>query len=209
MQKKSASLIFVLIFLSCGLGDNNVESESIIETSIDDIILEETTTTSAVPSSTSTITTVYICTSEDNSNIDFKNIKNVQNFLNRYGYNAGDEDGYLGNQTVSAIKEFQNFAGLKPDGDPGPATRNAMNNWTGCEEQAIEYVSGEETPTESSSDSESTTTTTSSTTTTTTTTIPSENVSNSQSNYVYQPSVLLTSNEITSIFRGLEDKTSH
>lgn len=208
MQKKSASLIFVLIFLSCGLGDNNVESESIIETSIDDIILEETTTTSAVPSSTSTTTTVYICTSEDNSNIDFKNIKNVQNFLNRYGYNAGDEDGYLGNQTVSAIKEFQNFAGLKPDGDPGPATRNAMNNWTGCEEQAIEYVSGEETPTESSSDSESTTTTTSSTTTTTTTTIPSENVSNSQSNYGYQPSVLLTSNEITSIFRGLEDKTS-
>ena len=212
MKKKLAPLLFVLIFLSCGLGNNNIESESITETSVDDIVAEETTTTSPVPSSTSTTTTttVYICTSEDNSNIDFKNIKNIQNFLNRYGYNAGDEDGYLGNQTVSAIKKFQNFAGLKPDGDPGPATRNAMNNWTGCEEQAIEYVSGEETPTEGSSDSESTTTTISSTTTTTTTTttIPSENVSNSQSNYGYQPSVLLTSNEITSIFRGLEDKTS-
>jgi len=208
MYKKLAFPIFVLIFLSCGLGNNNVESDSILETSLDDIAVEETTTTSSTTSSTST-TTVYVCTPEDNSNIDFDNIKNIQNFLNRYGYNAGDEDGYLGNQTLLAIKEFQSFAGLKPDGDPGPATRNAMNNWTGCEEQASEYVASEETPVENISNSESTTTTTtSSTTTTTTTTIPSENVSNSQSEFGYQPSVLLTSNQITSVFRGLEDSTT-
>ena len=126
MQKKLAFPIFVLIFLSCGLGNSNVESDSIVETSFDDIAVEETTTTSSTTSSTST-TTVYVCTPEDNSNIDFDNIKNIQNFLNRYGYNAGDEDGYLGNQTLLAIKEFQSFAGLKPDGDPGPATRNAFN----------------------------------------------------------------------------------
>ena len=206
MQKKLAFPIFVLIFLSCGLGNSNVESDSIVETSIDDIAVEETTTTSSTTSSTST-TTVYVCTPEDNSNIDFDNIKNIQNFLNRYGYNAGDEDGYLGNQTLLAIKEFQSFAGLKPDGDPGPATRNAMNNWTGCEEQASEYVASEETPQENISNSESTTTT-STTTTSTTTTIPSENVSNSQSEFGYQPSVLLTSNQITSVFRGLEDSTT-
>ena len=206
MQKKLAFPIFVLIFLSCGLGNSNVESDSIVETSFDDIAVEETTTTSSTTSSTST-TTVYVCTPEDNSNIDFDNIKNIQNFLNRYGYNAGDEDGYLGNQTLLAIKEFQSFAGLKPDGDPGPATRNAMNNWTGCEEQASEYVASEETPQENISNSESTTTT-STTTTSTTTTIPSENVSNSQSEFGYQPSVLLTSNQITSVFRGLEDSTT-
>ena len=206
MQKKLAFPIFVLIFLSCGLGNSNVESDSIVETSIDDIAVEETTTTSSTTSSTST-TTVYVCTPEDNSNIDFDNIKNIQNFLNRYGYNAGDEDGYLGNQTLLAIKEFQSFAGLKPDGDPGPATRNAMNNWTGCEEQASEYVASEETPQENISNSESTTTTSTSTTSTTTT-IPSENVSNSQSEFGYQPSVLLTSNQITSVFRGLEDSTT-
>ena len=207
MQKKLAFPIFVLIFLSCGLGNSNVESDSIVETSFDDIAVEETTTTSSTTSSTST-TTVYVCTPEDNSNIDFDNIKNIQNFLNRYGYNAGDEDGYLGNQTLLAIKEFQSFAGLKPDGDPGPATRNAMNNWTGCEEQASEYVASEETPQENISNSESTTTTSTSTTSTTTTTIPSENVSNSQSEFGYQPSVLLTSNQITSVFRGLEDSTT-
>ena len=206
MQKKLAFPIFVLIFLSCGLGNSNVESDSIVETSFDDIAVEETTTTSSTTSSTST-TTVYVCTPEDNSNIDFDNIKNIQNFLNRYGYNAGDEDGYLGNQTLLAIKEFQSFAGLKPDGDPGPATRNAMNNWTGCEEQASEYVASEETPQENISNSESTTTTSTSTTSTTTT-IPSENVSNSQSEFGYQPSVLLTSNQITSVFRGLEDSTT-
>ena len=205
MQKKLAFPIFVLIFLSCGLGNSNVESDSIVETSFDDIAVEETTPTSSTTSSTST-TTVYVCTPEDNSNIDFDNIKNIQNFLNRYGYNAGDEDGYLGNQTLLAIKEFQSFAGLKPDGDPGPATRNAMNNWTGCEEQASEYVASEETPQENISNSESTTTT--STSTTSTTTIPSENVSNSQSEFGYQPSVLLTSNQITSVFRGLEDSTT-
>ena len=76
---------------------------------------------------------------QSNLNIDFDNVKNVQNFLNDMDI-AGEEDGYLGNQTVSAIKEFQKFAGLKPDGDPGPATRNSMNNWTGCEEKAPEYV---------------------------------------------------------------------
>ena len=83
-----------------------------------------------------------------------------------------------------------------------------MNNWTGCEEQASEYVASEETPQENISNSESTTTTSTSTTSTTTTTIPSENVSNSQSEFGYQPSVLLTSNQITSVFRGLEDSTT-
>ena len=202
MSNKVIILIFSLIFLSCGFG-NNSENELTTEPQNDNVV-EETTTTSTSSTITSTTTTVYVCIPEDNSNIDFDNVKSIQNFLNRYGYNAGDEDGYLGNQTVSAIKEFQKFAGLKPDGDPGPATRNAMNNWTGCEEKAPDYVASDE----NNSDSGTTTTTTTTSTSSTTTTIPTENISNSQSNYGYQPSVLLTSNQITSVFKGLEDKTS-
>ena len=203
MLNKGIILIFSLIFLSCGF-DNNSENEITVELQNENVVVEESTTTSTSSTITTTTTTIYVCIPEDNLNIDFDNVKNVQNFLNRYGYNAGEEDGYLGNQTVSAIKEFQKFAGLKPDGDPGPATRNAMNNWTGCEEKAADYVASDETNSENNSDSGTTTTSTSSTTTT----IPTENISNSQSNYGYQPSVLLTSNQITSVFKGLEDKTS-
>ena len=206
MLNKGIILIFSLIFLSCGF-DNNSENEITVELQNENVVVEESTTTSTSSTITTTTTTIYVCIPEDNLNIDFDNVKNVQNFLNRYGYNAGEEDGYLGNQTVSAIKEFQKFAGLKPDGDPGPATRNTMNNWTGCEEKAPEYVASEETSPENNSDS-GTTAASTTTTSTTTTTIPSDNNFNSKSNYGYQPSVLLTSNQITSVFKGLEDKTS-
>ena len=206
MLNKGIILIFSLIFLSCGF-DTNSENEITVELQNENVVVEESTTTSTSSTITTTTTTIYVCIPEDNLNIDFDNVKNVQNFLNRYGYNAGEEDGYLGNQTVSAIKEFQKFAGLKPDGDPGPATRNAMNNWTGCEEKAPEYVASEETSSENNSDS-GTTAASTTTTSTTTTTIPSDNILNSKSNYGYQPSVLLTSNQITSVFKGLEDKTS-
>ena len=102
MSNKVIILIFSLIFLSCGFG-NNSENELTAEPQNDNVV-EETTTTSTSSTITSTTTTVYVCIPEDNSNIDFDNVKSIQNFLNRYGYNAGDEDGYLGNQTVSAIK---------------------------------------------------------------------------------------------------------
>ena len=78
---------------------------------------------------------LFECIADTNSNIDFANIVNVQKFLNRYGFNAGDEDGFLGQQTVNAIREFQSFAGLTPDGDIGPITVNKMKNWTGCEDR--------------------------------------------------------------------------
>ena len=160
MTKKIVFLISFLVLTNCGSDLEQIENQ------LDTTPMEENTTeaTTPTPSTTSTTavttTTIFTCLEDDNTSIDFNNLKNVQNFLNRYGFNAGDEDGYLGNQTVNAIKEFQRFAGLKPDGDPGPATKNVMINWTGCEEQAAAYVKSNDSAT---SQPESTTTSTTST----------------------------------------------
>jgi len=202
---------FLLLFIQCGQPNSDINSleidvtNSTIKESLEtnqSTVLENTT-------STSTITTVYVCSPEDNSSINFNNLKNVQNFLNRYGFNAGEEDGYLGNQTISAIKDFQNFAGLKPDGDVGPATRKVMNNWTGCENKAVPYTENNNENIANETPTDSTTTSTSSTTTSsTTTTIPTQNISNTNTSYGYQPSVLITTNQITTVFKGTEDTTS-
>ena len=111
-----------------------------------------------LPTSTTTLPNVEVCTGDDNKGINFERIRNVQTFLNNYGFNAGDVDGYLGNQTIAAIKDFQRYAGLYPDGDVGPLTRNAMNNWTGCEGEATQIITTT-TTVPSSNDSNTTTTT--------------------------------------------------
>ena len=203
MTKKIVFLISFLVLTNCGSDLEQIENQ------LDTTPMEENTTeaTTPAPSTTSTTavttTTIFTCLEDDNTSIDFNNLKNVQNFLNRYGFNAGDEDGYLGNQTVNAIKEFQRFAGLKPDGDPGPATKNVMINWTGCEEQAAAYVESNDSAT---SQPESNTT---STTSTTTTTIPPKSSEVNVNNiYGFVPSVSITTNQITSIFKGVENKDS-
>ncbi|MGI8555955.1 MAG: peptidoglycan-binding domain-containing protein [Pyrinomonadaceae bacterium] len=45
----------------------------------------------------------------------------VQNLLNRYGYRIRP-DGFYGNQTIAAIKDFQRKHHLKDDGIPGQNT---------------------------------------------------------------------------------------
>ncbi len=197
---------FVLFFLpivNCGSNSSEVSTNEVTETSIDTTlapIVEEVTTTS-----TSTTTTVYECLGDNNQNINFDRLKNVQNFLNRYGFNAGEEDGYLGNQTIQAVRSFQAFAGLKPDGDIGPATREKMRSWTGCEERIDTYV---ETVDDSTSTASTTTTSTTSTTTTTTT-IPTQNIDNNlDNNFGYLPAVSLTDLDIISVFKGVENSSS-
>ena len=64
----------------------------------------ETTTTTS--SNDTTLTTGNNCsgTWQLNSNIDFANIVNVQKFLNRYGFNTGDEDGFLVNKLLMQLE---------------------------------------------------------------------------------------------------------
>ena len=194
-------IIVVLLISFCGQNQNDAE----LTNNEANAPIEETTTTtnSNDTTSTTTSTTVPECIEDINSNIDFANIVNVQKFLNRYGFNAGDEDGFLGQQTVNAIREFQSFAGLTPDGDIGPITVNKMKNWTGCEDR------------ESSISVNSTTTTlpTDSTTTTlptdsTTTTLPTANPYSSEHLYGYIPSISLTTNELITLFKGVNDSSS-
>ena len=92
MLNKGIILIFSLIFLSCGF-DNNSENEITVELQNENVVVEESTTTSTSSTITTTTTTIYVCIPEDNLNIDFDNVKNVQNFLNRYGYKDCEEDG--------------------------------------------------------------------------------------------------------------------
>ncbi len=45
-----------------------------------------------------------------------KAIRNIQAILNKNGFNAGQPDGKLGKNTVTAIKDFQKSVGQTPDG---------------------------------------------------------------------------------------------
>ena len=49
-------------------------------------------------------------------------VKALQKVLNRLGFNAGAEDGEIGDQTEGAIKAFQFNQGLLVDGEAGPIT---------------------------------------------------------------------------------------
>ncbi len=207
MKKKFSILALVyLLIISCVSNSSEITEEEIIQNPVEttvEVVAEDSTITS----STST-TTLFVCIEENNQNINFDRLKNVQNFLNRYGFEAGVEDGYLGNQTISAIKSFQAYAGLKPDGDIGPMTKEKMRNWTGCEEKIDTYIETKDESTSSTQTSPSSSTTTT-TTSTTSTTVPTQNINyNLENTYGYLPSVSLSELEVISIFRGVENLSS-
>ena len=199
----SCSLIY-LVFFACSLNDAEVtEVSTPLETSL-------TTVTTSPPVSESTTTSLLInteeCIGDNNFNINFEEIKNVQVFLNKYGFNAGEEDGYLGNQTITAIKEFQRYAGLFPDGDIGPITKDVMKSWTGCESEALQIATTTTTTTTISQSNESSIDDT--TTTTTTTILENNETSYAASEFGYAPSISLLDNNLISIFKGLNNPNS-
>lgn len=53
-------------------------------------------------------------------------VRELQNRLNRLGFDAGDEDGIFGPLTTAAIEEFQRNVGLPVDGIAGPSTVEAL-----------------------------------------------------------------------------------
>jgi hypothetical protein len=199
MPKKFFLLLLVSLLISfCSSEVVQVVENSEVQTSTTTTtsILSETSTTTLT---TTTTTLPNGCIPEDNSGIDFTNLKNVQNFLNRYGFNAGEEDGLNGNQTIEAVKEFQAYAGLVIDGEMGPNTYAAMNNWTGCEVRKNTYISTESTTT---TIQQNTTTTTLETTTTT---LFVENVIN---NFGYQSSVQPDSGELITIISSKQQNNN-
>lgn len=208
MRHKNINLLLVLFLLlsNCSLGGNED-----IEESAASITSSTTSTTSSTieisPSTTTTTVTIEEeCVEDNNKNTNFEKMLNVQIFLNKYGFDAGDEDGYLGQQTANAIRDFQSYVGLDPDGDVGPNTINKMKEFTGCEDRVNSYASN------SNSDATTTTTTIPSTTTTipntTTTTIVAANSSETENRYGHVPSVSLSSNEVVSLFKGVENSDS-
>ena len=186
LRKIIAFLFLSLFFVQCG----NSESVEFESGDIQTTVIADTTTTIFVQEvAETTTTTIYSCEQDDNSSIDFTNIKNVQIFLNKYGFDAGEADGYLGSNTVNAIKEFQEYAGLVPDGDAGPDTINMMNSWTGCETKSTTVPAS----------------------TTTTVPVNSENVNlqnETLNSYGYQPAISLENSELQYIVRSFDEKNS-
>lgn len=198
-------LLIIFLLATCSQSNPEQTQELVNETTVS----TSSTVVEQAIEITSTTTTLIVeeCTGENNISIDFTEIKNIQIFLNKYGFNAGDEDGYLGNQTINAIREFQSYAGLYPDGDVGPATRDKMNNWTGCEEKS-NFIQNTTTTTQPSNNEDDSDTTSTTTNTTTTTTVPINTETVINENFGYFPSVSLTNNQIQTIIKGINNSDS-
>lgn len=189
-MKVKLFFIFLLVF-NCG--GSTVESEiqntlpnenSIQQEVVETTILNSTTTTSTLPTPE--------CVPQDNSVFNFENISVIQNFLNRNGFNAGVEDGYIGNQTINAIKKFQKAVGLISDGDAGPMTIEAMKLWDGCEDIDLNLITVSSTTTTVLAQD-----TTATTIPTTTTTVISTK-SSTESDFFYQGIISLENGNFNS-----------
>jgi N-acetylmuramoyl-L-alanine amidase len=72
-------------------------------------------------------------------------VAEVQRQLNALGFDAGREDGILGPETESALREFQRNAGATPDGVCGPATLAAIARVSGLAAGSVASVRERET----------------------------------------------------------------
>ena len=195
--------IIVLIFISCSSQDDEVAKDLIDTTTTSNI--PTSTTTTIIDTTTTTEVTYDGCVPENNQSIDFNNLINVQNFLNRYGFDAGPEDGMSGTQTREAIKKFQAYVGITVDGDLGPTTYGKMRLYTGCETKINDYVSEATTTTVivEEDNSETTTTTTSVPPTTTTTTVIAASY-----DYGFQGSVLPETGNFIDVITSYNENNS-
>jgi len=194
--KKIKLLLFTSLFFISFCGGQEIIEETIESTTSTTAAIQETTTTSLVVQDI----IENDCIPDDNTGTNTESKKAVQQFLNKYGFNAGEEDGFFGYKSTEALRRFQAYAGINPDGDLGPVTKSTIKNWTGCEEEINTYIPSSTTTTllTSQDNQESTPSTTS-------TTIGTVEVSNDQStsNYGFIPSISIDDNNLISIFKGV------
>ncbi len=164
--------LFLIFIISCASNsDSAIDIVTTSSSSSTTTTIADNVSTTTSSSTSTTVVTYDGCIPENNENIDFNNLKNVQNFLNRYGFNAGTEDGVSGSQTREAIKGFQAYVGIDVDGDLGPTTYEKMRNYTGCESRVNDYESTTTTTTTIVEQENTDTTTTTTTVPVTTTTV--------------------------------------
>ena len=201
-KRNNIFLYFIIFAISyCG-GQEAIEENNDATTTTTIIVIDETTTTTSVIKETQE----NQCDPDDNSNINFESKKDLQKFLNKYGFNAGEEDGYFGYQSTEALRKFQAFAGISPDGDLGPITKETIKNWTGCEKEVNLYTSTPTTTIVSNSEESAQ----ASTSSTTTTTLGNVEIDNDQSNsgFGFIPSIGLDTNNLVSVFKGVGNNSS-
>ena len=205
LKKINISFLFLLAILATFCGGTEAEDDT-----------PELTTTSSTPAVQETTTTTLLivqetteeqCVPDDNTSINLESNRAIQRFLNKYGFNAGDIDGYFGYQSTEALRKFQAFAGINPDGDLGPVTKETIKNWTGCEDQISSYTSPPTTSVDDSASEDNENTTTTSSSTTTTTVIETGN-NNLESSFGFLPSIGTDTNNLVSIFKGVVNKSS-
>ncbi len=198
----SSLMILFLVIALCG-GAEEVDDTPELTTTSSITVVQETTTTSLIVQEIKE----EECIPDDNTSINLESNRAIQGFLNKYGFDAGDIDGYFGYQSTEALRKFQAFAGINPDGDLGPITKEAIKNWTGCEDQIFSYTSTPTTTNPESVQKEDENTTTTSPSTTTTTVVETINI-NSDTGFGFLPSISLDTNNLVSIFKGVSNLSS-
>lgn len=196
------NIILVILCLAfCG-GDQTIDEVPETTTTLTTIQVQETTTTTQPTQEV----IEEKCIPDDNSSINVESNREVQKFLNKYGFNAGEEDGYFGYDSTEALRRFQAFAGVNPDGDLGPITKDVIKKWTGCEIKVSTYTTSPTTTTAPNNENDEQITST----TTTTTTLGTVEIAESQSNTSYGliPSIGIDTNDLASVFKGVNNNAT-
>ena len=114
MTKKIVFLISFLVLTNCGSDLEQIENQLITtpmkKTQLDNFPAPSTTSLQQLQLQP------LPCLEDDNTSIDFNNLKNVQNFLNRYILTQEMKIDIWVIKLLMLSKNFK-ICGLKPDGD--------------------------------------------------------------------------------------------
>ena len=72
------------------------------------------------------------CVQNNYNNLDFLEISNINDFLDKEGFLSGEIKSYMTTSLKLAIKNFQRFVGIRVDGIIGPSTHKAMTSFNSC-----------------------------------------------------------------------------
>ncbi len=72
------------------------------------------------------------CVQNNYNNLDFLEISNLNDFLDKEGFLSGEIKSYMTTSLKLAIKNFQRSVGIRVDGIIGPSTHKAMTSFNSC-----------------------------------------------------------------------------